>query len=138
MGSQQRFSYSALGRPVNVAARLETLTKEQGFPILAGEETARGAPELAWLELDPVVTRGSREATGLRALIGDAAVATSPAFATLREAHAAVRAARATGSDPRLSDALAAAEAALAGLPGRPLVRTVAGATGGTVRDAVP
>ena len=70
MGSQQRFAYSALGRPVNVAARLEALTKELGHPILVGAATAEGAPDLAWLELDPVVTRGSREATRLFALLG--------------------------------------------------------------------
>jgi adenylate cyclase len=70
MGSQQRFAYSALGRPVNVAARLEALTKELGHPILVGAATAEGAPELTWLELEPVVTRGSREATRLFALLG--------------------------------------------------------------------
>lgn len=70
MGSEERFAYSALGRPVNVAARLESLTKELGHPILVAAATAEGAPELAWRELEPVVTRGSREATRLFALLG--------------------------------------------------------------------
>lgn len=130
MGSQQRFSYSALGRPVNVAARLEALTKEAGFPILAGRETAEGAPELAWLELDPVVTRGSREATGLRALLGDAALAASPGFARLVEAQAALRADR--GSTDGLAEALAARDAMLQELEGAALVRSFRAATSGT------
>lgn len=81
MGSERRFAYSALGRPVNVAARLEALTKELGHPILVGATTAAGAPELAWLELPPVVTRGSREATAVFALLGDRGPAAPPVVA---------------------------------------------------------
>lgn len=70
MGSERRFAYSALGRTVNVAARLEALTKELGHPILAGAATVEGAPGFTWLELGPVVTRGSREPTLVFALTG--------------------------------------------------------------------
>lgn len=84
MGSQQRFAYSALGRPVNVAARLEALTKEMGVPILLGAETARGAADLAMVELEPVVVRGTREAVGLWALLGDATLARAPELSALR------------------------------------------------------
>jgi adenylate cyclase len=40
VGSDFRFNYSALGDPVNLAARLESETKSFGVPILIGEETA--------------------------------------------------------------------------------------------------
>ncbi len=82
MGSEQRSPYSALGRPVNVAARVEAPTGEPGHPILVGATTAAGAAELARLELPPVVTRGSREATAVSALLGRYGAAAPPAVAT--------------------------------------------------------
>ena len=45
MGSKQRFDYSAIGDAVNVAARLESNTKEQGVDILVGSNTANAAPD---------------------------------------------------------------------------------------------
>ena len=44
MGSAKRFDYSAIGDAVNVAARLESNTKEHGVDILVGASTANAAP----------------------------------------------------------------------------------------------
>ena len=41
MGSESRFDYTAIGDAVNVAARLESATKEHGHNLLIGEDTAR-------------------------------------------------------------------------------------------------
>ena len=44
MGSDNRFDYSAIGDAVNIAARLESATKEAGVDILIGETTAKKMP----------------------------------------------------------------------------------------------
>ena len=45
MGSMDRFDFSAIGDAVNVAARLESNTKEHGVDILVGASTANEAQD---------------------------------------------------------------------------------------------
>jgi adenylate cyclase len=40
VGARTRYGYSAVGDVVNVASRLETLTKEVGFPVVCSESVA--------------------------------------------------------------------------------------------------
>ncbi|MCI0428949.1 MAG: CHASE2 domain-containing protein [Rhodospirillales bacterium] len=70
MGSQQRFDYSVLGDPVNLASRLEGQTKTYGVPIIVGEATRALAPRLALLELDLIAVKGKQEAVRIFALLG--------------------------------------------------------------------
>ena len=61
MGSDTRFDYSAIGDPVNTAARLESATKEVGVDILIGQETAKNC-KFVLKSLKPIKVKGKKDA----------------------------------------------------------------------------
>jgi len=61
-GSMQHFNYSLLGDPVNLASRLESLSKLYGLDLVIGEETALRLDDPALIEVDLVAVKGKTRA----------------------------------------------------------------------------
>jgi adenylate cyclase len=110
LGSEQRFSYSAIGDGVNLASRVEGLTRLYGVGAIVTDAVRHGAPELAFIEIDRVRVVGRAEPVTVFALMGDAALAQSAAFRAFAEDHAAFLLAY-RALDPRTADRLSVARA---------------------------
>ena len=86
IGSSQRFSYSAIGETVNLAARIEAASRRIGYDIVGSDETAK-ASKLAYLPAGKLTLKGISERMPLNILVGDGGVAKSRTFLDLRKCH---------------------------------------------------
>jgi adenylate cyclase len=79
IGSDNRYSYTAMGEDVNLAARLESVPPLYGCLIVAGEHTAQLAQNVFLMrELDWLLVKGAHQPMSVYQPIAELASATDP------------------------------------------------------------
>lgn len=94
IGTASRLNYTVLGDGVNLAARLENLTKRYQVSLIVGQETCERVPDLIYRELDKVRVKGKKVAVRIFQPLGRDGEIDAATLSTLANYHAAIEAYR--------------------------------------------